>query len=91
MFTELRKGEYMNKLLICYFSAAGATKRKTEKLSEILNADLFEIDPVDKYTSEDLDWNNEESRTTQEKNDENIRPSIKNKVENIKLFLTPYR
>lgn len=45
----------MNKLLICYFSATGATKRKAEKSSEILNADLFEIDPVDKYTSEDLD------------------------------------
>ena len=73
----------MNKKLICYFSATGTTKRKAEELSEILNDELFEIEPVEKYTSEDLDWTNEESRTTLEKNDESIRPAIKNKVENI--------
>lgn len=57
----------MNKSLICYFSATGTTKRKAEELSEILSADLFEIEPVKKYTSEDLDWTNEESRTTTKK------------------------
>lgn len=76
----------MNKKLICYFSATGTTKRKAEELSEILNAELFEIDPVEKYTSADLDWTNEESRTTLEKNDESIRPAIKNKVENIEEY-----
>ena len=76
----------MNKSLICYFSATGTTKRKAEELSEIINADLFEIEPVKKYTSEDLDWTNEESRTTIEKNDESIRPGIKSKVNNINEY-----
>jgi len=76
----------MNKNLICYFSATGTTKRKAEELSEIISADLFEIEPVKKYTSEDLDWTNEESRTTTEKNDESIRPEIKNKVNNINEY-----
>ena len=38
----------MDKLLICYFSATRTTKRVAEKLSEILNGDLFEIEPVNK-------------------------------------------
>lgn len=76
----------MNKLLICYFSATGTTNRKAEELSAILNADLFEIEPTDKYTSEDLDWTNEESRTTLEKNDESICPEIKTKIENINNY-----
>ena len=38
----------MNKLLICYFSATGTTKRVAEKLGEILNGDLFEIEPLNK-------------------------------------------
>lgn len=56
----------MNKLLICYFSATGTTKRVAEKLSEILNGDLFEIEPVNKYTKDDLDWTNKQSRSTYE-------------------------
>lgn len=76
----------MNKSLICYFSATGATKRMAEELSKIINADLFEIKPVKEYTSEDLDWTNEESRTAIEKNDESIRTEIKNKVNNINEY-----
>ena len=73
----------MNKSVICYFSATGTTKRIGEELSRILNADLFEIEPVQKYTSEDLDWTNKQSRSTIEMEDENSRPEVKNKLENI--------
>lgn len=73
----------MNKNIICYFSATGTTKKVAEKLSKILNGDLFEIEPVQKYTSEDLDWTNKQSRTTIEMEDENSRPEVKNKLENI--------
>ena len=73
----------MNKSIICYFSATGTTKRVAEELSKILNADLFEIEPVQKYTSEDLDWTNKQSRSTIEMEDENSRPEVKNKLENI--------
>lgn len=36
----------MNKTIICYFSVSGVTKVAAEKLSNILNADIFEIEPV---------------------------------------------
>lgn len=73
----------MNKSVICYFSATGTTKRVAEELSKIINVDLFEIEPVQKYTSEDLDWTNKKSRSTIEMEDENFRPEVKNKLENI--------
>lgn len=76
----------MNKLLICYFSATGTTKRVAEKLSEILNGDLFEIEPVNKYTKDDLDWTNKQSRSTLEMKDESSRPEVKGKVNNIEEY-----
>lgn len=76
----------MNKTIICYFSATGTTKNIAERLSKILNADTFEIEPVQKYTSEDLDWTNKQSRTTLEMKDESSRPEIKNKLENISEY-----
>lgn len=73
----------MNKKLVCYFSATGTTKQIASKLASIIDASLFEIEPTVKYTSEDLDWNNENSRTTLESKDEACRPAVKNKVNNI--------
>ena len=73
----------MNKTIICYFSATGTTKVVAEKLAKLLNGNLFEIEPVIKYTNEDLNWMDEKSRTTLEKNDESIRPEIKNKLDDI--------
>lgn len=73
----------MNKNLVCYFSATGTTKEVAEKISSIINADLFAIEPVNKYTSEDLDWTNKQSRSSIEMADETSRPAIQNKVVNI--------
>ncbi|MBQ6282323.1 MAG: NAD(P)H-dependent oxidoreductase [Bacilli bacterium] len=73
----------MNKDLICYFSASGITKEVAEKISKVVNGDLFEIEPVNKYTEEDLDWTNKNSRSSIEMSDKSSRPKIKNKVNNI--------
>lgn len=73
----------MNKNLVCYFSATGTTKEVAEKIASIINADLFAIEPVNKYTSEDLDWTNKQSRSSIEMVDETSRPAIKNIVANI--------
>lgn len=48
----------MEKVLVCYFSATGTTKRVAEEIAKSVDGDLFEIEPVEKYTSEDLDWTN---------------------------------
>lgn len=78
----------MNKTLVSYFSASGVTRNVAEKISKVVNADLFEIEPVNHYTSEDLDWTNKESRTTIEMNDKSSRPEIKNKVNNLNDYDT---
>ena len=78
----------MNKTLITYFSASGITKNAAKRISDIIKADLFEIEPVNIYTKEDLDWTNKNSRTTIEMNDKTSRPPIKNKVENINDYET---
>ena len=46
----------MKKALVAYFSASGVTQRLAKTVAEAAGADLFEIEPVQKYTSEDLDW-----------------------------------
>ena len=73
----------MNKTLICYFSASGVTKKVAERLSSLINSDIFKIEPKVPYTKEDLDWMNKKSRTTLEMADKMSRPEIKNKVPNI--------
>ena len=75
----------MSKILVSYFSASGNTKRVAEKVATIVNGDLFEIEPKDKYTEEDLDWTNKESRTSIEMN-QNIKPEILNKVSNLEEY-----
>lgn len=78
------------KTLVVYYSATGSTKNVAEQISKNLNADLFEIVPEDIYTSEDLNWNNENSRVSREHNDESLRDvKLKNtKVDNWESYDT---
>ncbi len=78
----------MSKILVSYFSASGVTRGVAEKIAKVIDGDLFEIEPVDKYTSEDLDWTNKQSRTTVEMNDKSFRPAVLNKVLNIDEYDT---
>lgn len=71
------------KVLVCYFSATGTTKRVAEEIAKSVDGDLFEIEPVEKYTSEDLDWTNKSSRSMVEMEDVNSRPGIVKKVDNL--------
>ena len=77
----------MNKILVSYFSASGVTKEVAKKVATAINGDLFEIEPVEKYTLEDLDWTNKQSRSSIEMN-ENIKPEIINKVSNLDEYDT---
>ena len=40
----------MSRKLVAYFSASGVTARLAEQLADAIGADLFEIEPVQKYT-----------------------------------------
>ncbi len=76
----------MSKLLVSYFSASGVKKEVAEKIANALNGDLFEVEPVEKYTNEDLDWTNKQSRSTIEMNNRSFRPPVLNKVQNINEY-----
>ena len=64
------------KTLVVVFSATGNTKDVAEKIASLTGADLYEIKPAVEYTTEDLDWNDKNSRTTIEQNDPASRPEI---------------
>lgn len=64
------------KVLVVYFSATGTTENVAQMIANITNADIYEIIAADEYTSEDLNWNDSNSRTTIEQNDPSVRPEI---------------
>lgn len=72
----------MSKVLVCYFSASGVTRKVARNIANSIEGDLFEIEPVDIYTDEDLDWTNKESRSSREMANRSYRPELKNKVNN---------
>lgn len=74
------------KVLVAYFSATGTTKGVAEHIASGLNAELYEIVPGQPYTSADLDWNDNNSRSTLEMNDPNSRPAISGSVENMEQY-----
>ena len=67
----------MSKVLVAYFSATGTTGVAATKLAESINADCYEIIPAELYTNADLDWRDENSRSSIEmKKKPNSRPAI---------------
>lgn len=60
-------------VLVVYFSAQGHTEEVAQQLAANLNGDVFEIVPRDEYTSDDLDWTDDNSRVTREHEDESLR------------------
>lgn len=79
----------MNKTLITCFSCSFNTRNVALKLKEILKGDIFEIEPSIPYTIADLNWENENSRSSIEMKNASARPDIKNKI-NIADYETIY-
>lgn len=69
------------KVTVIYFSATGTTKKVAVSLSEALKSDLIEIIPKEKYSSNDLNYNDASSRVSKEHNDSNSRPAIENIID----------
>ena len=59
--------------LVVYYSATGNTEQVANYIADITGGDLFELEPVEPYTSDDLDWTNDNSRVSQEYYDESLR------------------
>lgn len=77
-----------SKVLVVYFSVTNTTKGVAEYIANGLNADIYEIVPEDPYTDADLDYNDNNSRTTIEMNDPDARPAISGSVENMEQYTT---
>ena len=78
----------MSKVLVTYFSASGVTKKVAQNIADMINADIFEIQPKQEYTSEDLNWMNKKSRSSIEMNDKTFRPEIKGTVSKLNDYDT---
>ena len=74
------------KVLVAYFSATGTTAGVAEKLATATGGDLFEIKPEQPYTGDDLNWRNDQSRSSVEMADKSSRPAIANKVEDMSKY-----
>jgi len=73
----------MSRKLVAFFSASGVTAKLAEQLSEAIGADLFEIEPAQRYTKADLNWMDKQSRSTIEMKDPASRPAIARKRDNM--------
>lgn len=78
------------KTLVVYFSNTGNTRNIAELIAEGTAADVYEIEAETPYTDADLDWNDSDSRSTKEMNDESARPAISGSVDNMDQYATIY-
>ena len=70
--------------LVVYFSTTGNTEQAANYIADITGGDLFELEPADPYTDEDLNWTADGSRVNQEHDDASLRDIalVANTVEN---------
>ena len=61
------------KTLVVYYSATNNTEAVTGYIADATGADLFELVPVEPYTSDDLNWTDRDSRVSREHDDESLR------------------
>lgn len=62
-----------SKVLVVYYSATGSTEAVAETIADATGGDLFELVPVEPYSSDDLDWTNSNSRVSVEYANEDQR------------------
>ena len=75
-------------ILVAYFSCTGTTKALAQNVADILNADIYEIVPEIPYTANDLNYNDESSRSTVEQKNDAARPALKDGNANIEHYDT---
>lgn len=79
-----------NTVLVVYFSATGTTKGVAEQIASVTGADTYEILAAQTYTEDDLNWHDQNSRTTLEQNDKSVRPAIGSETISLDGYSTIY-
>lgn len=59
--------------LVVYYSATGTTEKVANYIAAATDADLFELEPVNPYSSDDLNWTDDNSRVVYEHDNPNAR------------------
>ena len=59
--------------LVVYYSATGNTEAVANYIAQATGGDLFELEPAEPYTDEDLNWTDENSRVVYEHDNEDAR------------------
>lgn len=60
-------------VLVAYFSATSNTEAAADYIADALGADTFEITPAEPYTSDNLNWSDENSRVSREHEDPSLQ------------------
>lgn len=71
------KNENEMKAVIVYFTHSGNTELAAKDLSAVTGAKMIRLMPEQPYSSEDVNWVNEQSRCTQEHLNQSLRPALK--------------
>ena len=61
------------KTLVVYYSATGNTEEVANYIAAATNADVFELEPAEPYTDDDLNWTDENSRVVYEHDNPDAR------------------
>ena len=62
-----------SKTLVVYYSATGNTEEVANLIVQETNGDIFELEPVEPYSDDDLNWSDENSRVVYEHDHEDAR------------------
>ena len=71
------KNDSNMKTVVVYFTHSGNTELAAKQVAEVTGARMIRLLPEQPYSSEDVDWVNEQSRCTQEHLNQSLRPAIK--------------
>lgn len=72
--------------IVCYFSATGTTAEAAKKIADKTGATLYEIKPEVVYTEADLDWTDEQSRSSIEMKDPKARTAIAGELPDLSQY-----
>lgn len=71
------KNDSNMKTVVVYFTHSGNTELAAKQVAEVTRARMIRLLPEQPYSSEDVDWVNEQSRCTLEHLNQSLRPAIK--------------
>ena len=78
------------RVAVIYFSCTGSTRTAAERIRDMTGADLYELTPEQPYTSQDLSYNNDACRASQEQKDPAARPRIAGQPLDLSQYGTIY-